>query len=278
MSDEDSSSSGIRLLGNHFVAIIGTYVTPSDGEKARFRRHGVPPNAERKLYALSAFPIIIDNQWKIITAGHAIKTFVEGIDSEQIFSAGEALYDRFGDSIAGKDPSPVFKYNLRPSIDYWIDDSKAGLDYAVLNITQNEAACLVANGIAPLIPSEQTLELGDRCDKLILFGLPSEFNRISSCKPGEMTIGEVRITTVSVTRNSDSLDTAYPMISGNIINLGSIKSIVGMSGGPVFGMNEIDQQYTIVGVQSRWLPRTRVISGTSIRSIVQHYATVRNTM
>jgi hypothetical protein len=62
-------------------------------------------------------------------------------------------------------------------------------------------------------------------------------------------------------------ETPYPRFCAKIFDNVTIKSIVGMSGGPIFGIgitSDGKKRYWTVAIQSAWLPSERIIFGCPI--------------
>ncbi len=51
-------------------------------------------------------------------------------------------------------------------------------------------------------------------------------------------------------------------------DMGNVKDIDGMSGGPVFALKKVDTEwkYTVIGVQSGWYPSAQIIAACPISS------------
>ena len=61
----------------------------------------------------------------------------------------------------------------------------------------------------------------------------------------------------------------HPWFVGRVGAAAGLPSIVGMSGGPIFGLNRREDgrwQYWVVAAQSRWRPASRIIFACPVRT------------
>jgi hypothetical protein len=103
-------------------------------------------------------------------------------------------------------------------------------------------------------------------DGYVMLGLPEEFSSDTVNDAGE---GIVSPTMFGVQRldppPDDTPVTNNPRFVGQIRAGTPIKSVVGMSGGPIFGFSFGEQtRYWVVALQSTWIRSSRIVYGCSL--------------
>jgi hypothetical protein len=269
----DGGLSAIEWFGRHVVSILGTYVIPKDADRATFASKGVPPEATRLKFAYTGLPAIVDGRWYIVTAGHILERHLPAIQDRLAFSTGCSIADCFGPIKTG---NLSFPFDMVDACEYWIHNPKIGLDYAMLKLQQNHADLLKGNGIVPYLPSQELFTFASRMDHLLLLGFPEENTELLSVEPGGLNYLHVQPSMLPVERSPNTEEIPYPRLKGVVKDRGSLKSIVGMSGGPIFATESNGTGYTVAGIQSCWLPRSNTIFGTNIESIIRHFTVDRH--
>ena len=264
----DTAHDPFTLLFRHLVALTGTYVVPSPEQRESFREVGVPPDAKRFHYTFSALPVVFNDDWYVLTAGHAVIPYVTGIQEGKIFSTGGALLDSFasGDVDSRWMPFEIFDY-----CEFMVDDSSLGLDYAMLRLSPNHIALMRTRNVLPLFLSPDEPEgIRDDC-RCVLAGMPSEYGELLSAEPGKRNEIFMRPSTIPVIRNEDD-QCPYPRLVGTVKAMDELRSIVGTSGGPIF--QPVNEGYTAVAIQSRWHKRSRTIYASLTTAICKHFSSV----
>jgi hypothetical protein len=211
-------------------------------------------------------PVVFNAEWYILTAGHAVKPYLDGIRSQQIFSTGGALFD----SVASIDTEANwFPFEIADYCEYVIDDESLGLDYAMLKLSSNHSELIKNRNILPLYLTMNDHEEIQSSAMCIVAGMPDEHGTLLSTEPGVRNNIFMRPSTVPVIREDDD-SRPFPRLVGRIKSMENLRSIVGMSGGPVFGF--ANDSYTIVAIQSRWNKNTKTIYATKTTSICRHFA------
>lgn len=232
--DDDALRTFLKYLLNHTVAICGTY------------RYTTGPQDPERAYAYSGCVVASAKNWHILTAGHAIQDHLAICKSPSIQITGRVLADCFGAAAAHSHPIPFDPTDRVLHSVYVV----GGLDYAVFTLTDNENALLKANGIQTFAFRDKPLGVQD-FDRYFVVGFPDE---ITDASPGDSQAGvglqPVCVPLVPVT---DSPNANGRMVF-RIVDKGNLKSIVGLSGGPVFGLRQCDGQVLVylLAIQSTW--------------------------
>ena len=266
MNQTPEQPDAFATLCRHLVALTGTFVHASPEQRSTYAKNGVPPEAKRLHYTFSGVPVVFNGEWYVLTAGHAVIPYIEGIRSQQIFSTGGTLFDSINHP---EEESPWMPFEIADYCEYMIDDESLGLDYAMLRLSSNHTDLISTRDIVPLVLSPELPE-GFVCeDRCILAGMPTEHGELLSVSPGKQNEIFMKPHTVPIRRTADDA-LPYPRFVGQIANMHGIDSIVGMSGGPIFGMS--NDQYTVVALQSRWTQNTRTVYATQTTGICQHFS------
>ena len=264
----NTESDPFTLLCRHLVALTGTYVIAPPEQRQSFREIGVPPDAERIHYTFSALPVVFDDEWYILTAGHAVIPYVEAIQTEKIFSTGGALLDSLA---SGDVDSKWIPFEIADFCEYMIDDESLGLDYAMLKLSSNHTALIQTRNVLPLFLTPNESEHIRNDPRCILAGMPSEFGELLNTEPSKRNEIFLRPTTIPLERKGDD-QLPFPRLVGTIKTMDDLQSIVGTSGGPIFQFG--NDQYTAVAVQSRWHEPSRTVYASQTTEICKHFASV----
>jgi hypothetical protein len=268
MPDDDTTA--IDFLCQHVVSFVGTYALCEPSEREHFETVGVPPHAGRQLLSFTGTPVQLLDTLYIVTAGHIFSKHVPIIESQRAFLTGGSLADCFGPT---KTQNKSFPFNLFESVEHWVYEPSLGLDYAMIRLSENDAELVRSNAIVPYAPSDELYKFAHDSDKLLLLGFPEENAELTDWSPGGMSHIRVVPSVVPVKRLKHKPTELYPWICGEIIHMGNLNSIVGISGGPLFATKEDDTggHYTVAGIQSSWNSRSRTIQAMGIDCIVDHF-------
>jgi hypothetical protein len=265
-----TGKSPIEYLARHVVALVGTYVLCDQTNRESYAEIGAPPHAERKVLSFTGLPVRLCDTIYIATAGHIFAKHLPILESQKAFITGGSLADCFGPIKTG---SRSFPFDLFGACEYWIDDSKLGLDYAMLRLSHNDAKLLESNSIVPYIPSDDLYQVAFKSRKHVLLGFAEENTALMDWQPGSVSHVAVKPSAVPIERLDDEPTERYPWLCGQIKNMGMLKSIVGTSGGPVFAITNEDAgtEYTVAGIQSSWNKSTRQTHATRIDCLIDHF-------
>jgi hypothetical protein len=214
----------------------------------------------------SAFVMEIKGVWYLATAGH----YFDNIDMLRRLRPTRRYSFWLADAIR---PNPK-DTNFVP-LDFngaWkrhIYHEADGIDFGLIQLNPNTCRLLMANDVIPVSESHwqdwSDLRFVDFC----MVGIPS---RLLTIRPNSMDIRIVMLALRKLEEPPDSFKHhRHPMFYGEIVDLGDIPSIVGMSGCPVIGLTVKDGLpfYCFLAIQSGWLPNSRVICACDLNYLAR---------
>jgi hypothetical protein len=226
------------------------------------------PFGEEKMACFSAFVLEVFGKWCLVTAGHVIQDkFLAPVEKGLIRLNKFLLADYFG-------PDPVVKEAI--PFDYegagkcFLDDSSLGLDFALIALRPFYRDSLQANGVIPISRSNWANAVGLTFPLHLMVGMPEELSD-SLSREGERggQVGQAVAPLCVVVRRLDKVPKGMntPEAEWFIGRVNVDFSVVGMSGGPIFGVRQNEQgqwTYHTVAVQSWWDRERKVIFGCPI--------------
>lgn len=249
---EDSYNSGTDRLATHLVGIRLCVKYPN------------LPKVHTDL--ASSFVLEVRGKWFLITAGHFLRQIDDAV------AANGQVKVQLADGLSSKG-----KFRMLLPYPYSRNEccviDKDGLDFAVLPISPLMQETMKANGTKSLgldcirnaappdaefslhgLPTELIVDLSDESrDSFLLSSTLLRLDRLPTCPP-------------SIT------DEPGLSFYGRLRDGMQIKSIKGMSGGPIFavGINDLGKKvYWLVAVQSCWDSKTKEIAGCLVRPIAE---------
>lgn len=264
-----------ELLGRHIVGIAWTDAPRSESDK-------VNPKSVRHFVA-SGFVVTVDDHWVLVTAGHILR------DINSMLKAGRMITAAWladGWQAAGVLPAwhpfPL-EEAIRTGGAAGLLNESEGWDYGIIPLSPLYAANLSNGGVVPI--NEAAWENPpDVLDGHLVLGFANEdkhFERrathaesIFACQ-ASLTILSVKPTQEPpecLRANSDRfyaqvfLDTS---LDGELAS--PLKSIEGLSGGPVFGFKRDTDgryRYWAIAVQSAWAAESRVLVACPLKPIL----------
>ena len=209
--------------------------------------------------AYSGVLICIRGICSFLMAGHALKDLNIALESGDIVVESAVLADTFGPDTISEKPIP---FDLLSEPKFFIDDMEEGLDFGLIALRPYYVTLLAKHGIKALFEENWIAQHRVNFDAYVMLGLPEEF--VSYEKDGLETVGKVYPTMIRVKAMDSPPEgtkpTTYPRFVGKLDENLPLSSIVGMSGGPIFGFRyEPPMAYWIVAIQSRWLRSERVV-------------------
>lgn len=248
-----SDSEGIAYFCRHLVGLCVT-----------FRRLG---KDEVEFAAYAGTLILVENLAFFLTAGHILKDLEIARKSNEVEITSAMLADTFGLHRISDKPIP---FDLKNAQLLHIDDEEKGLDFGVIPLGPYYVRLLAKNGVVALEEKNWIHQANVRFDAHIVLGLPEEFSSKQVDSDGNAAVSPTmfRVHRLESAPES-SRKTRYPRFVGQIDQENPIKSVVGMSGGPIFGFNieGKDIRYWVVALQSSWNPKTRIIYGCSLPTL-----------
>lgn len=244
------SADFLRTVGRHFVTLSCVQRTPGS------------PN--EKIFVFSGFVVDVRGVWIYVTAGHILRDIKTSLDSGAVFEIW-----RLDDQTAGNG----FKGAAIPyafDVDRWlvIEDLQTGLDYAVVVLDTMYRVQLEAGGVVPI----DKTAWGDHVtefDHWAEIGIPSEtveYDTRSHIK-ARIVVAPLEPAEVPAGAGRRAENQFYAKLKGD--SAGVVTDIDGMSGGPIFALKKVgeDWKYSVIGVQSGWYPRARVITACPFSSL-----------
>ena len=209
----------------------------------------------RKFICFSAFVLFIQNRWWLVTAGHIFKYWKQAINSGDVVVVGRALADYFGTDVTFDHPLP---FDLFDQDAIHIFDKTRKLDFALVPLNDLIRQGLEKNCVMPMEINWGRKGLDD-FDAYGVVGFPEEYS--GPIDAIEQASGQVRPVYVPLQlQDVPTPDDQFPRFIAKIKDMGNQKSIVGMSGGPIFGYRkrEDEIEYEIVAIQSTWNERDTI--------------------
>jgi hypothetical protein len=218
------------------------------------------PEKESQFDYASCFVVETAGQWVVLTAGHVIDAL------RSAAAAGAVLSDfAFQDQLAGNQfPYGVpFTFDL----DRWasIKDRPAeGADFACSVLDPFVIDQLEAGGIRPIESTAWGEPPCTQYDYWILAGIPSEsLEQVGTRRMLKLTVIPLKPTLppFGATATDERLNVFAEIVDQPALDDATVSNIIGMSGGPVFGLKAVDDglKYWLIGLQSGWYPKPRVV-------------------
>ena len=245
----------IQLFGQHFVALFLEIDRPPH-KRGQFRN----------FFGFSGILISVDGVTFYMTAGHILRDILKGLQDQTISILGAKLGDVFGASRITDYPIP---FNLYPAEIFFIIDDKLGLDFGLIALTSYYLKLLAANNVTSLFRENWEKQHQVRYDAFIMMGLPKEHTGENLAPTGSLQVSPTLLVLEPIGKTvagipKDTKGRFHARISSEL----PFESIVGMSGGPIFGINFDDpMRYWIVAIQSSWLESAKEVFGCPIQNV-----------
>lgn len=239
-----TDSEGLEFFCRHLVVLCVTYRRKGDDTPV--------------FSAYSGTLIEIQNSILWLTAGHILQDIEAARNSKEIEITEVVLADTFGWKRITHLPIP---FDLKRAQLFHVNDDEMGLDFGVMALSSYYLKLLAANGSVALGENQWAHQDGLKFDGYAMLGVPEEFVSPHINEDGQ---GFVAPTMFGIDRvdasPEESAKTKYPRFLGRLRPGTEIKSVKGMSGGPIFGFILGDQvKYWIVALQSSWNPSSRIV-------------------
>lgn len=257
MSDKQIYQKLSSYCARHLVCLSGTY---------RWLDERGKETGTIRSFAYSGFVMSFGGHWFLMTAGHVLKNLDDAIEAKKISIQFAAIQDHFGIGATTNYPCPI---SYEESGRLHVDNQNLGLDIGLVHLRRFYAENLKANGILPI--TKHHWHRQDQVDFAAygLFGFPEEMNRPEDDVDGIVPANAARPALLGVERTDtphrELPPTPYPWFIGRVATTPiPVNSIVGMSGGPIFGLcgdPSGGTRYWIIALQSWWDPNSRTIYG-----------------
>lgn len=231
------------------------------------------PKPQQRVFALSTFAYVDDEQWYLLTAGHIVEDLLEGLVRGKFRIVHSYLADYVSRVGANRMllPFPVDPY----SIPFIYDDGLA-VDFACIPLSEIFRRNLEVNGVVPVTTDNLSDPEPEKIASHWIIGLPREVSRelnnsTEDCNELVRSLAVVMVPIEAVEDKSQlrpgilSRESQKPLPSFmGRITVEPNFDINGMSGGPVFGLISQDESrmtYSLVAIQNSWYPTSRITVG-----------------
>ena len=258
-SNPNKANSLVDYFCRHLVALCITFQHLDDKKQ---------PIGDIKFDASPGIVINIRGIYYFLTAGHILKDLENLLSKKMALIYSSVLADTFGINSTSPQPIP-FDFLNEPK--FFIDNDDEGLDFGLIMLRKYYIELLDKNGIIAIHEENWIKQNSVDFHSYAMLGLPYEFiTEIQRASDQNMqTLGTVSPTLIFIQKSTNSIEnlkkTKYPRFIGQMPNDMPLRSIIGMSGGPIFGFNhDTPMRYWIVAIQSAWLKTRKIIFGCPI--------------
>lgn len=251
MIDPTKMSKMIQYFCSHLVA-LGVTFEHKDSKKLQ---------SALQFAAYAGTLIKIHNTICFLTAGHILKDLEQALKSDQVQIKRAVLADTFGLHCVSNHPIP---FDLRNAKLFYIDDDLEGLDFGVIILEPYYVRLLALNGMVALEEKNWIHQHNVKFEGYLMLGLPEEFTSLSvngdaGVKPTMLRVERLDCAPASAAQ------TQYPRFVGQLPQGLPLKSVSGMSGGPIFGFSHRPElRYWVVALQSSWVPDRGIVYGCPV--------------
>lgn len=219
---------------------------------------------EENTTVLSGFVMEIDDQWYWTTAGHSLKQLDEQIAAGKLSVLGCSFVDYMGYQATKKLDYP-FMYE--PGCGIAVHEPTEGLDYALIPIDPLMRINFADNKVKPIEKRTWVHTPHLKFDFYKLLGIPESQVTLSPTDDEAISFTPVLASVIPIDTKDVPRISSHQWFAGKMPAVSQIKTVVGMSGGPIFGFRKHpDGQlaYHVVALQSRWFEKTDFVMGCSL--------------
>lgn len=246
----------LRVFGRHLVALCVTCrsnTTPggTQGRRIFFNCPGVV--------------ISVRGEHFFLTAGHTLQQLEQDLQSASVEYEGSVLADTFGLDRRSDRPIPFDLPSHR-----MIPLYENGFDFGLIHLEDYYVRLLLRNEIR--VVSTENIGRPDSItfSHYFMFGIPDELSSDTLSPSGEAFLGLALLNVRQLERLPEGL-TVPPVAQfiGAISRDVPLRSLKGMSGGPIFGITQGDEiRYKVVALQSTWHRPTGTVAGTPVHLVI----------
>jgi hypothetical protein len=233
----------------HLVCLGGTLqdLDQKGNDKGRLRS-----------FTCSAFVLVIRDRWFLLTAGHCMKDIDKGLKNREFRLVNSWVISGFGPEVTAhpvaKEPI-YFGYEETPK--GYID--KDGLDFGLLDLGDYLRVHLEKNEVEPVREENWRVPLDLNFDWYIILGFPQEFVDAGDLSPTMVYLQKLDFLPADVE------PTEWRRFAGRLGDNFSLKSLKGMSGGPIYGFKRnCSDRYWIPAIQSSWRKDHKIAFGCPV--------------
>jgi hypothetical protein len=272
MNNDNSSQTLFQCLTKH---IVGLAITDALNNP-RSSTSDIAQDFDIQVFIISTFLILVRDLWFLVTAGHTLED-----TKKRLQSSRRILKSRLLDGTSGMTGSIPFDLNL--SKIFHID--RDGHDYGLIQLRPLFSQSLMQGGIRPLTEKHWT-DIPELADDYYLLGFPKQAQiiKITSNDNGGRISTDLGVPLLALQRiftPPKTLESPAERFYANVPitqipeeikgENASLTDISGMSGGPIFGVKQIEQnklRYWIVAIQSGWLSQSRTLAACFIKPFI----------
>lgn len=251
---EDRRLKMLDFFCQHLIGLGVTYRHKNADDAGRTARFSVSSGTLISIHGSICF----------LTAGHVLKALDELRSHDQVEIESAVLVDTLGWKRISNVPIP---FDLKNARLFYIDDEDDGLDFGVIVLEAHHVGLLAKNGVIALRKENWNRQHTIRFDGFAMLGFPEEFTsqRVSALGDGTLSPVMFGIKRLEAPP-SDRAPTRYPQFVAQINPELPLKSVEGMSGGPIFGFKQEGQElrYWVVALQSSWDRQKRITYGCNL--------------
>lgn len=209
-----------------------------------------------KLAVFSGIVMTFGDEWYCATAGHCLNDFRALYDRDDIEMDTMTLADHFSQDT--DEPAHIFNLTERQAV--LMDDESEGLDFGFVRLTDFEVKGMIKSGIIPLTEDKWMPQDKVVFDRYFLLGSPAELCDVIDERCSRTLAIAPTLLGVTLLNEQPQVHSNVPWLSFQISDKIPIKSIKGMSGGPVFGIRYegTGWRYWIAALQIFWNEDRRI--------------------
>jgi hypothetical protein len=192
----------------------------------------------------------------------AIRNAFDAIHDHRL-KVGASLVDTFAWKRVSNFP---IAFDLTTAHMFYIDDEDDGLDFGVIALAPHYVRMLGKNGMIAVKEENWVHQHTVTFDAYAVLGFPEELASERVSPRGEGSAAPVLLTVKRLEcAPAERKPTRNPQFVGQLAPQMGLRSVKGMSGGPIFGFRrEPEQRFWIVALQSSWDEETRTIYGCDL--------------
>jgi hypothetical protein len=212
-------------------------------------------------FACSAFVLVLRDRWFLLTAGHCMKDIEFGLKNRLFKLVDSYVMSGFGPEVKAHPVAkePIY-FGYEETWKGFID--KDGLDFGLLDlggVGDYLRSHLERNEVEPVREENWRVPLDLHFDWHTILGFPEEYVALGELTPTMVYVHKLDVLPEGVD------DTPWRRFAGKLGDKLSLKSLKGMSGGPIYGFNR-DQpnRYWISAIQTEWRADLKVTFGCPV--------------
>jgi len=249
MSIKEKERSAVGFMSRHVVALAIDYKSFNDDGSL----------LHRGTMILSGWIIELVGRFYWVTAGHCFKELDAWIERGTVrVVSGGGFMDYFGNDAVHMHTYP---FTYEPGCAWYLDKPELAIDFGLIPLDSLQSQCLLANGVVPISRNNWLHQPNLDFQFYRMLGFPED--SVREVARGDEIQVDVRATIVAVDRIEDSSD----WFVGKLDPAVTLRTIKGMSGGPIYGFRHTDDGrllYHVVALQSWWDPDSKIIRGCSV--------------